>query len=209
MIRHQNAVAMFLASAVMRHSPPWTSAIFNIFRGWMPLISALPRDMMTALQRLRRNQRQNHEGNLLQGSYSVTLMSYDKCKHKFQDVGRFCRWNFRVSILHILDFTFLGLTRSSCEKCNYRPSGRNRTCDLSYYKLPIKRLLIWWIYWIFLRSIYRLCTLEKKLFLEAEYYGENMALSTSVGDCWPNKKPNLNSSNTIQMKPCSQYKSRF
>jgi hypothetical protein len=35
-----------------------------------------------------------------------------------------CRWQFRdVFFIHLLD-----LTRSSCEKCNYRPSGRNRTC---------------------------------------------------------------------------------
>ena len=29
-----------------------------------------------------------------------------------------------ANFIHLLD-----LTRSSCKKCNYRPSGRNRTCD--------------------------------------------------------------------------------
>jgi hypothetical protein len=33
MIRHQNADAIVLASALMRGIPPWTSAILNIIRG--------------------------------------------------------------------------------------------------------------------------------------------------------------------------------
>ena len=42
-----------------RHSPPWMSAMFNIFRGWMPLISTLARTMATALKQLCQNHRQN------------------------------------------------------------------------------------------------------------------------------------------------------
>ena len=49
MIRHQNADAMVLASALMRGIPPSMSAILNIIRGANAyLISALARTMVSA-----------------------------------------------------------------------------------------------------------------------------------------------------------------
>jgi hypothetical protein len=42
--------------------------ILNILKGWMPIISTLVRTMVSALQRLHQNQRQNHEVDLLYAS---------------------------------------------------------------------------------------------------------------------------------------------
>ena len=52
---------IFLASALMRgiRPPPRTSVIWNSFSGWMPLITALARNMATALQELRQNHKRN------------------------------------------------------------------------------------------------------------------------------------------------------
>jgi hypothetical protein len=65
MIRHENADAMVLSSALMRGIHPWTSAILNIIRGRMPLISALARSRWRQHfddeLRLSQNHRKNQE----------------------------------------------------------------------------------------------------------------------------------------------------
>ena len=53
------------------------------------------------------------------------MFSNFKLKMDFYLTKGFCRWKIRVIFIHLLD-----LTRSSCEKCNYRPSGRiEPPCD--------------------------------------------------------------------------------
>jgi hypothetical protein len=61
------------------------------------------------------------------------LRHYDgPCRTGEISVG-FCRWKFRVKIVHIN----LDPTRRSCEKCNYSgPSGRYRTCG---HAIPVQR----------------------------------------------------------------------
>ena len=63
--------------------PPWTSAILNIFRGWMPLISTLARNIAAALQWLRQNHRQNQEvcHNLWRNTHHAPLTTPQSAKY--------------------------------------------------------------------------------------------------------------------------------
>jgi hypothetical protein len=76
MIHRQNALASCHVPsqcACEGHSPPWTYTILNASRGWMPLVSTLDRNMVTALQQLHQNHRCRQEVGLLYGLYSVPM----------------------------------------------------------------------------------------------------------------------------------------
>jgi hypothetical protein len=86
MIRHENADAMVLASALMRDILPWMSAILNIIRGWMPLKRTLARTMESQNRYWTRNVTQTIFCPKFYECWRENTPSYDailECTQKF------------------------------------------------------------------------------------------------------------------------------